>query len=140
MALIMFAMAFGIPWIWNGAYLEPWVDKHLAFFGGHEFINVAVMTLIILAFFSFLIMKTTPADWSGKSFSSIEDVKAYRNAKMNGMSQSDGAKLLLQTQILDMAGKEETDDATGRAMRYMNGRLAGMSPAQGLEWVKSGGK
>lgn len=97
-----------------------------------------IMLLVVAAFIAFIGMKTNFEGFGDTSFQSIQNVKEYRNARLSGMSPADGAKLLAETQLLDMAG-EEMDNATGRAMRHMNSRLAGMSPAQGLDWLRRGG-
>jgi hypothetical protein len=140
MAVLLIGLAFGVPWIWNKAYWKPWSEENLGFMGGYQVTNLIIMLLVVAACVSFILMKTDPSAWSDTSFKSIENVKEYRNARLAGMSPEEGAKLLAQTQLLDMAGSNETDSATGRAMRHMNSRLAGMSPAQGLEWLRKGGK
>lgn len=140
MALFLIGMAFGIPWIWDSHYWKPWSEENLDFIGGHPVMNFIIIVLFIAACASFVIMTTSAEGWGDKSFRSIENVKEYRNAKLAGMSPNDGAELMTQTQLLDMAGSEEADNATGRAMRHVNSRLAGMSPAQGLEWLRNGGK
>lgn len=139
MASLLIGLAVGIPWIWDSHFWKPWAEENLAFMGGYQFVNVIVMTLFMGGVGACIIMMTSADGWDSKSFGAIERVKQFREAKLNGMSANDGANLMAQTQLLDMGGEQETDDATGRAKRHLNSRLSGMGQAQGLEWLRRGG-
>lgn len=81
-----------------------------------------------------------------EDFSAIERLYDFRNARLNGMGNEDGAALLGSTPLLDAAmqiGASDTKHVSPevlRTMRYMNGRLNGMNNADGLNWVASGMK
>jgi hypothetical protein len=77
----------------------------------------------------------------GGEFQAINRLYEYRNSRLNGMNNADGADIMKSSALLDAAmrvsGSSEDDipQEALRTMRYINGRLNGMNNEDGLKWL-----
>lgn len=67
----------------------------------------------------------------------IHDFMKYRNGLMGGMSQENGARLMLDTSVADaIINGTHTGAETERTAKYINGMLGGMSPKNQIKFLK----
>lgn len=69
-------------------------------------------------------------------YRNINQVIAFREARMGAMPQSDGAKLMVETSVLDQVANGGYGENHRQAADFLNAKLGAMSQRDGLEFVK----
>ena len=150
MHLLIFVVGFAItlPYFYNDKTFSDWMIHDV--YGSYEsakdvigFFNLVMVVLFIIGMRSLALITTSPEAWrsSAHEMSNIGKLVQYRDSRLKGMNNEDGAVLMRETQMLDaMNGGYQQGSEASRVAEYMNGRLGGMTYEQGLQWLKNPNK
>lgn len=135
LVLAIVGLIVSVPYIYNRGVVDPWVTTHFQTLGIAS-VRLFIFAMLFMGVRSLALLTSHPNVWRDSGhFSSIDRLMTFRENRLKGMTLQEGSELLRQTQALDSATYDD-GSATGRTWRYMNDRLAGMTPAQGLEFMK----
>lgn len=73
-------------------------------------------------------------------YKNINNVLLYREAKLGAMGPEDGATLMTETSILDMARRDGLMKNERNAIEFLEAKLGAMGPDNGLEYIKRNSK
>lgn len=138
--------AITLPYFYNRQEFTDWMIYDI-YGGNHEaakdpvgFTNLMLCILFLISLRSLAVATSKPSDWVERGdgrLRHIEDMLQYRDSRLKGMTNEQGAALMRETQILDGLSGYAQGSETRRVAEYMNSRLAGMPYEKGLEYLKN---
>ena len=148
--LLFFVIGFAItlPYFYNAQAFRSWMIHDV--YGTYEaakdpigLVNLVMVVIFIIGLRSLALISSSPSAWrvDAGDMRNIQSMVDYRDSRLKGMNNEDGAVLMRETQVLDaMNGRYPQGSEAGRVAEYMNSRLGGMTYEQGLNWLKNPAK
>lgn len=132
--IIQFIIGFlvSVPFLWDIKGTNGWAEEMM----GKGFANTVAILFFIMGIRALALMMDSPNTWGERGFVHSARVREFRENALKGMSINDGARLLRDTAALDIPNEFGPESATGRTRRFMDAKFAGMTPAQGIEWLR----